>query len=378
MISYHALGPHKRLSEIVFAGSHDASITSGAKNVQTQDLNIMEQAKSGVRIFDMRILARRVGSGATLVGYHGRKSKSGAGKQDFVYKGTGTAFPKTKTISKMSPIGGGFGERLVTMLQQARKFVTEVAGSEFLIFKFDKCSNHAVIAEECINILGPAIYKPEGELAKRTLDDLKGKVICVFSEDGLKEITDYGADDGILGFRSLNSKDSSPKPYDPNYPGLQYIGKGGTSPWNVFSDHTAKAKENFKRQAKILGKMQQMEDAAAGDVLGMMYWTSTGMKQSILKRNDSMWTPTGVRRMRELWEGALENAINVQVHNDRAKCLDFGGVRRIKAFIPNIIMIDFADPDKCQTIYDLNHAADTRMAAAIDEWYELRQPPRAS
>ena len=371
MITYYNLGPHKRLSDIVIAGSHDASITSGAKNVQTQDLDILKQAQAGVRIFDLRILARRVGSGATLVGYHG--GKSGKSKQDLAYKGTGAAFPKLKTHSKMSALGGGFGEQLTKMLQQAQKFVTEIADTEFLIFKFDKCTNYPVIAEQCVDILGPAIYTANGELSKRTLDDLKGKVICVFNEDGLKEIKDYGPKDGIIGFRNLKSKGGTPKAYDARYPGLQYMGKGGTSPWKVFSSHKTKTKENFSKQAKILGKMQQIEDSAAGDVLGMMYWTSTGLKQSILKRNDSMWTPTGVQRMRDLWEGALEQAISVQVHNDRAKCMDYGGVRQIKAFIPNIIMIDFADPNKCQTIYDLNVAAEQKMVAAIDDWYDNHQ-----
>jgi hypothetical protein len=35
----------------------------------------------------------------------------------------------------------------------------------------------------------------------------------------------------------------------------------------------------------------------------------------------------------------------------------------LKMFMPNIVMIDFADDDKCQYIYDLNNLAAVRLAA---------------
>ena len=61
MINYFELGADKQLNEIVFAGSHDAGITGGGANVQTQNLNILEQAQAGVRLFDLRIAAATVG-----------------------------------------------------------------------------------------------------------------------------------------------------------------------------------------------------------------------------------------------------------------------------------------------------------------------------
>ena len=36
----------------------------------------------------------------------------------------------------------------------------------------------------------------------------------------------------------------------------------------------------------------------------------------------------------------------------------------LKAFMPNIVMIDFADPKKCKTIYELNQAASTSLTNA--------------
>jgi hypothetical protein len=39
-----------------------------------------------------------------------------------------------------------------------------------------------------------------------------------------------------------------------------------------------------------------------------------------------------------------------------------GGV--LKAFIPNFVMIDFADAGKCRTIYDMNSVAATALTSA--------------
>lgn len=57
MISYYALSKKKQLNQIVIAGTHDAGITGGGSGVQTQSLNIGEQAATGVRFFDVRVAA---------------------------------------------------------------------------------------------------------------------------------------------------------------------------------------------------------------------------------------------------------------------------------------------------------------------------------
>lgn len=353
-----------RLSDIVFAGSHDASITGGSSNAQTQLLDIAGQAAAGVRIFDLRILARSSGDGASLVGYHGSASKPKS--LSMVNSHTNNVYDLK--VSK-SMTAGTFGEKLSTMLTQAKKFVTN--SNEFLIFKFDKCKNYQVIAEYCVSILGDSIYTPIGiELGKCTLNDLKKKVICVFDEKGLAEIKGIGEVDGILGFRNLKAKDD-PKPYAVNYPGLQYFGKGGTDPFKVWKTKSGKIKENISKQKKLMLKMANSAIPQAPDVLGMMYWTTTGMLHSIKKRNSVMWGTTGVRRMQELWESALKDAVETQLEQDTIKCMEYGGKRRIKAFFPNIIMIDFADPGKCQTIYDLNHVIEDKLVAAYDQSVEM-------
>lgn len=57
MISYYTLSKKKQLNQIVIAGTHDAGITGGGSGVQTQSLNIGEQAATGVRFFDVRVAA---------------------------------------------------------------------------------------------------------------------------------------------------------------------------------------------------------------------------------------------------------------------------------------------------------------------------------
>ena len=44
MIRYYDLGKDKKLNEIVIAGSHDAGISEGGSNIQTQSLDIEGQA----------------------------------------------------------------------------------------------------------------------------------------------------------------------------------------------------------------------------------------------------------------------------------------------------------------------------------------------
>ena len=57
MIDYYTNYGHKKLNEVVLAGSHDAGITGGGSNVKTQKHDILAQAQAGVRVFDLRIAA---------------------------------------------------------------------------------------------------------------------------------------------------------------------------------------------------------------------------------------------------------------------------------------------------------------------------------
>ncbi|MBI3380505.1 MAG: hypothetical protein HY019_00735 [Aquabacterium sp.] len=364
MISYYQLGADKRLNEIVMAGSHDAGITSGASNVQTQDLDIRGQAEAGVRVFDLRIAAQTItgigGKDAMLRSFHA----DGILKKDETKSRFVMDVGRQEDITRTKLRGGAFGLGLTRMLAEARGFV-QAHPDEFLILKFDKCSNWALIAETCVNDLGAFIYKGTGNLNTKTLRDLRGKVIVLFTSDGIMAVRkQFPVNSGILGIRNLYAKDGG-KTYFPAYDGLQYFGKGGTSVAKPFG----KVGQNERKQAKLM----KQGGGSNPDVMGMMYWTSTGILESIKDRNDLMWSGSNVAALKRMWKKGLSDAIDARIANHVDPTAHaFGNV--LKAFMPNIVMIDFADASKCKTIYELNHVAATALtdaARALDD--EIQQ-----
>lgn len=343
MITYYELGQTKQLNEIVMAGSHDAGITGGGSNVQTQNLDIAGQAVAGVRLFDLRIAAASTtsntyGKSVSLKAFHadGMLMKNES-KSRFV-----PALNKTVVVERTKLRGGAFGEGLTGMLQQARKFVTDNP-QEFLILKFDKCTNWPLIAESCVKELGNCIYTGVGNLNRKTLLNLKGKVIVLFTAKGIEAVAaTYGAGSGILGIKNLGSDGAT---YDKDFNGMQYYGKGGTSVVKPFGKIT----QNQEKQAKLMKK--------GGDgnpnVMGMMYWTSTGIFESIEKRDKTMWSKSNVTALKATWKSGLSEAINARLPKniDPTK---YSSAGTLKNFMPNIVMIDFADQNKCKTIRDLN------------------------
>jgi hypothetical protein len=358
MIKYYELGPDKRLNEIVMAGSHDAGITGGGANIQTQSVDIHGQATAGVRIFDLRIAAATVAGttggvkNAELKSFHADAKLQSKAQTTRHMAGLGGAQQIVRTKLR----GGAFGLGLSAMLQQARLFVQQNS-SEFLILKFDKSTNWMLIAESCVNELGTEIYTGGGNLNRKRLRDLQGKVIVLFTEGGIAEVHNtYGPLQGILGIRNLYGGTSA---YSDNFNGLQYFGKGGTSPFNPYR----KINQNVKKQSKIIGK--------GGDgnpnVMGMMYWTTTGLTGSIQARNDGMWDQPKVAKLRNMWDQGLDNAITSRV-NKYTNINGFAGGQVLKAFMPNMIMIDFADSPKCQEIFELNTIPVTFLVDALGNY----------
>lgn len=364
-VEYYSLGGHKRLNEIVVAGSHDAGITSGGGYAKTQDLDIGAQAAAGVRVFDLRIAAMAVDTPkgqpkqVDFRAYHGGlKDVKGHERQVAnLFKSDGSLATATVTRSKGSS-GTAFGEGLVDMLLQAKAFVESPAGgTEFLILKFDKCKNWALIGQACRDILGDAIYKGGGNLNNRTLDQLQGKVVTVFPKSGLAEMgTEYGAPQGMLAFKNLSSKGAG---YEPRFHGLQYFGKGGTAVFNEVD----KIGQNISNQKQLMKKARNL---ANPQVVGMIYWTTTGSIWNIKNRNDTMWQGANVARFRGLWNNGLsdymDTAIPMLLPDGSAAV---GPMRKL--FMPNIVMIDFADGPKCQVIRDLNDAAPAVWQQMVDD-----------
>ena len=357
MITYFDLGRDKQLNEIVVAGSHDAGITSGGGNVKTQALEIGDQAKAGVRVFDLRIAAgtvagQRAGAPkqAELRAFHANpKMMSNESKTRNV---GGTAVELERTKFKLG--AGDFGLGLTGMLRDARRFVTSAGGAnEFLILKFDKCVNWSLIAEACIAELGDTLFKGHVNLNTARLKDLSGKVIVLFSPKGATEVAlerRLGAVHGILQFNNLYEGGA----YTDDFPGLQYYGKGGTSIWKPFS----KLSQNEKKQAKLVAGAKQSDP----DIVGMMYWTTTGIFESIRKRNAKMWDAPNVAKLKKLWAQGLEEYVwqrNPMTIPEGSAAV--GPTR--KRNMPNIVMIDFADEQKCREIRALNDLSAAELAA---------------
>jgi hypothetical protein len=363
MITYYPLGGHKRLCDIVVAGSHDAGINEGDANVQTQNLDIFKQAQAGVRVFDLRIAATKnstmSSAPVTLKAFHAdpllMRNKEKTGKTVFDLGGRKADVTTTKL-----PVDGAFGMRLVDMLRQACDYL-KYNTTEFLILKFDKCTNWTLIAEVCVRELGGYLFTGTGSLNEKTLDELKKHAVVLFTPKGLAEVTGqgYSSITGIWGCKNLTKEGS----YDSGYAGLQYIGKGGTNPLDGDSD-LGKVASNIEKQGEL---MSLGANAPNPLVMGMMYWTTTGLKRSIQKRNNTMWgpdnRPDGLTR---LWSDGFGEAIEARLPSYAASTDHANGVL-LKAFMPNIVMIDFADVHKGGFIAELNTKAATMLTqAALD------------
>jgi hypothetical protein len=380
MIKYSDLGAHRRLNEIVMAGSHDAGITGGDKNAQTQTLDIGQQARAGVRFFDLRIAAfatNQLENGVKKVEMRAFHADGMLHKVENKTRGvvgaTGT------TVLERSKLKGGTdkGLGLAEMLDDAYDFVSSADFSgEFLILKFDKCTNWKLIAAMCQARLGQKLYTGGGNLNTKTLAQLAGKVIVAFMPEGYAQL-DVNERVGITPIKNLYKP---PANYDPAVAGLQYWGAGGTSPMNGKTQN-GKMQENISKQSKIMRSatmgvkvkkhfqfarsVEYRNSAASPHAMGMMYWTTTGLLASIKSRNDNLWTAKNRLGLSEMWlnmfmefaeylQNALPDNINLASYSS-------GGT--LKMFMPNIVMIDFADDDKCQYIYDLNNLAAVRLAA---------------
>ena len=337
MVDYYPLGGQRRINEIVYAGSHDAAITKGGGNAKTQGLNIGDQANAGVRIFDLRIAghAKKLGiGGAKLQAFHADPA---------FQKSTGRA----GGLDTTRLLAGTWGMNLDAILAQATAFVT--GSNEFLILKFDKCTNWGAIADECRQVCGNALYDRARNLNLVTQDDLKGKVVALFADKAFQAL---GNKTGIHGFKNLAGGGA----YDANYDGLQYHGKGGTSA----AKPSHYIQENYDKQKAL------MKTAASGnpDVVGMMYWTTTGLFGDIKKRNRKMWKDRKRPMLEQLFQDGMGDEINDRIPNglDAGAPANAGVCRR---FIPNFVMVDFADVDKCRYIYELNALTNTELAQVM-------------
>jgi hypothetical protein len=376
MALYSDLGGDKQLNEIVIAGSHDAGITTGAGNAQTQNVDILGQAIAGVRFFDIRVAAFATGAksfGAKQVELKSFHADDMIHSKDAKTRSV-VGLQGSMDLQRSKLRGGTEGLSLRKILQDARAFVESAMFSgEFLILKFDKCTNWKLIAETCRNVLGNRIYSDGGNVNIKTLDQLAGKVVVAFMPSGYAELKLPIERAGITPITNLYKP---PAAYAPNFHGIQYWGAGGTDPFTFSSDK--KIRENVEKQTKILAKAasgiaptyskfkRKLKDPgcppADPNAMGMMYWTSTGVFESIKGRDDTMWDDDHVGGLETIWKSGFDSYISNAVPSN-VDLLSFSSGGTLKLFMPNIVMIDFADHKKCAHIYKLNKLAATKLTA---------------
>jgi hypothetical protein len=369
---YSDLGADKQLNEIVIAGSHDAGITGGGGNAQTQTYDILGQAVAGVRFFDVRVAAFATGNtsfGAKQVELKSFHADDLVHSKDSKTRSV-VGFQGAMDLQRSKLHGGTEGLGLRKILQDARAFVeSAMFSSEFLILKFDKCTNWRLIAQTCRDVLGNRIYSAGGNVNVKTLGDLAGKVIVAFMPTGYAELKLPTDRAGITPIKNLYKP---PAAYAASFHGIQYWGAGGTDPFTFSSEK--KIQENIVKQTKILSKAASGIAAtrhkftrklkqpgcppADPNAIGMMYWTSTGVFESIKKRNATMWDDAHVGGLETLWKSGFDSYISNAVP-DNVDLLSFSSGGALKLFMPNIVMIDFADHDKCAQIRALNKLAAT-------------------
>lgn len=363
-MEYYSQFKRKRFNEIVVAGSHDAGITGGPENAQTQTLNLGDQAAAGVRVFDLRIAGSLsiTGSEVKLKAFHA-DPKVKFDNPKFLRQRVSELPGKHAGVVVSSLAGGTFGEKLGDMLDQAREFVTNIEPTEFLILKFDKGTNWKHVADLITQKLNtgpnPCLYTAGGDIGTKTLKQLKGKVVVLFPRADLAALgAGYGYQQGFLGFKPLNKPGNA---YSQGYHGLQFVGKGGTAAMNGASTRSKTAEQETK-QWRLLGRDANKYPAEA---VGMMYWTTTGVMKNIEERNQKMWIErTGkAPKMQALFASCLRDSILPRVPHGQ-DMNNYGGAQTLKILMPNIVMIDFVDEKKCQTIYDLNAVAATQLT----EW----------
>jgi hypothetical protein len=368
-VSYMQLGGAKRLNEIVIVGTHDAGITRGDGNVQTQNLDIAGQAAAGVRFFDIRVAATTVDVGGVkaleMRTFHadGMFVKNESKVRQVNPSGVGA--PRMEKVVRSKLRAGDWGQTLQNVLQQAQAFVAAPAtATEFLILKFDKCTNWPLIAEACIDILGANLYVGGGNINRKTLTDLAGHVVVLFSDGGYRALkAQHGVvHPGILRFANLAKKDESTgakAAYLPNYEGLQYYGNFGDTAMKT--TRSKKIDTNAKKQAKFMSEAR----LAPPDVIRMMYWTTTGLRENIQDRDKEMWQPPNLKGFMEAWKAGMGASVSAHARQPLGGP-GMGAVamgQQIKVYMPNIIMIDFAELAKTTLIYNLNRVAAGQISA---------------
>lgn len=358
----------KRLCDVVFPGTHDAGIYGKGLGgtARTQTLSLGEQAQAGVRYFDLRIATIKVNGKLEQRAYHAPALKQVKSKL-----GTYQEPSLTKAVSIGTFTGHG-GDRLSQMLDQARAFVL-ANPEEFLILRFSKCGNMEEVVDQCLLKLGDERFASNVNLNVALVSSLLGKVIVIVEQADFDKLPHrHKMTPGILPVRGLFGAEGTAADYQPYKWGLQYFGK---------YSNTRSSEKNIRKQLDVLAQ----GPVTSPELLGMMYWTLTtkiGEKltktfESIQKRDRKMWT-SSQQALVGAWKQGVKDHIIARAGVMQRQWQTTGYPqqaigRSAKSFMPNIVMMDFADPDRCATIWNLNLATADLLARMSDDLTNVAQ-----
>ena len=161
------LDPTVTLDQITMPGSHDAGVwEEGTETVGLapkklsvcQSLSLGGQCQAGSRFFDVRV-------------------------EQF-----GPPWQRELRALHLTAKMGGKGQFLDSMLDEVSRFVQSNNGSEFVIMRFTKCTNHADIINAVQYHCSNQLYKIGGYLSQATIQNLRGKVVAVFDKGFAEEM----------------------------------------------------------------------------------------------------------------------------------------------------------------------------------------------
>ncbi|HWK06449.1 MAG TPA: hypothetical protein VNS58_22600 [Puia sp.] len=230
------------LRDIVVPGSHDAgmSVLSGAGgsqsgtindcNTLTQTLPVAGQLNAGIRMFDLRVGRYR----------------------DTLY---------TKHCSSdcmADAIGGGYGEKLQTLLDAIRNFLRKNKGEVVLLTFSHFCERETPVnklADQILNGLGKdLVYKRDSrEIDAVPLKELAGKVIITFEH--------YSRPDGLIDSCTIGDKSGAFVNFRREYAATDQIGKFLARQESFF--HTLAEGTNKNDLVRLDWQLTQSSDEAA-------------------------------------------------------------------------------------------------------------------
>lgn len=340
-----------KLSRIVMPGAHDAGIYGNhfSRVALTQALDIRGQINCGVRWFDIRVQGELVDGVVQHKAYHGKGARER--NQD--------------GLDYLKGGFGGFGGEIGRMTRDAIYFLRQpINQSEVLIFKISKSSNIETVFNAICDAGGDVIYSSRDHfhnLNQKTVGELRGSLIILVEEKHMPALRGSANSDKAFSFKELYAGGAV---YENDYRGLQYYGKHSGTNYKALNRSTQK-----KRISKGNDRYARTEPEA----MGMLYWTLTtaqplALPISIKNRDKLLWKDRYKAKLQTIWKNGLEDSLRQRIGHGFN--LDVAN-HEINLFMPNIIMVDFADASKCRTIIDLNQVPN----AVLNEMRLKRDDP---